>query len=331
LRLFLAQARRRGEYRVIFFNRVVRELQSLNNSIILIFLCLTISCARSSDKESVIEILPEVQPLAETEPAKPKPSAGAMAILQTGSQPLWFQLTQDGPVHITSVENAVNSAALTPWPLALHVFFIHESENELIIAINRDGFLRLAPNSGTTPGIAMYCFGGGEFFRQYTMGGFVYYQDKPAALLYLDDIFLNSNAPLPNPRTWTFNMDSNTPFPLDIPALAQFPAEDGWDIDTLRSGSDGYWYYRAVKRRGSNPEILMLRVSDLSQTGNTASLASFQNSAPKKTEISHPSLPPLPEGFTYTGIGRISDSLFASWEDQDEYSIGAAGFMLLKE
>ena len=306
--------------------------------IVLCSLFFVLSCTRNSQKNSVSEALPEVQPLAvrqskrlTSELAETRPIARAAAILQTGRQPIWFQLTEAGPVHITSIEDAVYSAAFIPWPLAYHIGFIQERGNELIIVINRDGFLRLAPNNGTTPGIAMYRFSGGEFWRQYTLGAFVLYKNQPAALLYLDDIFLNTNAPPPNPRTWTFNMDSNTPFSLDIPALQQFPAEEGWNIDTLRLGPDGYWYYRAAKRRGSNPEIRMLHVSDLSQTGNAVSLAAFQNSAPRKTEINHPSLPPLPEGFIYTGIGRITDSLFASWEEQENYSIGAAGFVLIKE
>jgi hypothetical protein len=42
------------------------------------------------------------------------------------------------------------------------------------------------------------------------------------------------------------------------------------------------------------------------------------------------SLPALPEGFTYTGIGIIAGAVFASWEEQEGYSIGAAGFMVVK-
>jgi hypothetical protein len=48
------------------------------------------------------------------------------------------------------------------------------------------------------------------------------------------------------------------------------------------------------------------------------------------TVIRHLSLPPLPEGFCYTGIGMCGDTIFASWEEQDEYSIGAAGFMVIR-
>jgi hypothetical protein len=42
------------------------------------------------------------------------------------------------------------------------------------------------------------------------------------------------------------------------------------------------------------------------------------------------SMPALPEGFVYTGIGMIAGAVFASWEEQEGYSIGAAGFMVVK-
>ena len=280
----------------------------------------TVSCNRVSGEKTASEDVPA--PVA-------RPTARPMAILQTGGQPLWFQLTENGPVLLESIEDAVFSAAFVPWPFAPHIRFFHEKDDELIMAVNRDGFLKLAPYNGETTGLALYRFSGGGFWRQYTVGGFVFYEEKPAALLYLDDRFLDSAAPLPQPRTWTFNMESNTPFPLDITALQLFPPEEGWNADTLRLGSDGFWYYRAVKRSGS-PEIRMLRTADLSQAGENISLGVFQNSARRETEFSHPSLPPLPKGFFYTGIGKVGDSLFASWEEQEDFNIGAAGFVLVK-
>jgi hypothetical protein len=42
------------------------------------------------------------------------------------------------------------------------------------------------------------------------------------------------------------------------------------------------------------------------------------------------SLPLLPEGFVYTGVGMIAGAVFASWEEQEGYSIGAAGFMVIQ-
>jgi hypothetical protein len=41
-------------------------------------------------------------------------------------------------------------------------------------------------------------------------------------------------------------------------------------------------------------------------------------------------LPVLPEGFVYTGLAWAGDTLFAAWEEQEDYNIGAAGFMAIK-
>jgi hypothetical protein len=64
-----------------------------------------------------------------------------MAILQPGRNPLWFQLTDDGPVHIEAIEDAAFSAALVPWTLASHIRFLHETDNGVVMVVNRDGFL----------------------------------------------------------------------------------------------------------------------------------------------------------------------------------------------
>jgi len=263
-------------------------------------------------------------------PPAARPAARPMAILQPGEQPLWFQLTEDGPVLIESIEDAINAAALVPWPFALHVRFFYERDDELVMAVNRDGFMKLAPDSEDAKRLAMYRFSGGDFWRQYTVGGFVFYGDKPAALLYLDDRFLDTSAPPPGIRTWTFNMESNAPFQLEIPALELFPVDEGWSADTLRFGNDGLWYYRVFKGIGPQTEIRMLRTADLAQAGEEISLGDFYNSAPRRTEELYSSLPLLPEGFCYTGTGRAGDSLFASWEEQADFNIGAAGFMVIK-
>jgi hypothetical protein len=41
------------------------------------------------------------------------------------------------------------------------------------------------------------------------------------------------------------------------------------------------------------------------------------------------SLPSLPEGFSYTGIGLAGEVLIASWEEQQDSAVGSAGFMAL--
>jgi hypothetical protein len=41
-------------------------------------------------------------------------------------------------------------------------------------------------------------------------------------------------------------------------------------------------------------------------------------------------LPPLPRGFVYTGVGPAGDAVIASWEEQEDLSVGAAGLMIVR-
>ena len=367
------------------------------------------SCGRHSRAESVADA---VQP-------EPAPALQPLAVLQAGEYPLWFQFSETGPVLLESIAGAQLSAALVPWPLAAYVPGILVAGDELFMAVNRDGFLRFVPWPGTgspdrdgPAGLGLYWIYGGEFWRQYTVGAFALVGEKPAALLYRDDRFLDSGAEVPGPRTWTWGPDSAEPEALAIPALDEFPPEEGWNVDTFRLGPDGFWYYRVLRPEAARPEIRLLRTVDPGLPGEEVSLGQFQNSAlpeplsaapaplgdllkaafvaaggasaevvspefpqqrhfagtgeggtgllvyyrngpagpcavailpdgqgvlvslnaaAEQPEVRPFSLPPLPEGFVYTGIGLAAGDVFcAAWEEQEEFNIGAAGFMVIK-
>jgi hypothetical protein len=282
-----------------------------------LFIFMAASCSRIKEKKPLDSV-----PVAHT-------GARPAVVLKTGVIPLWFRLMEEGPVLLDSIEDAAFSAAFIPWPLALHVRFLYEKDGEIILVINRDGFIKLVPYKGAIEGITLYRFSGGDYWRQYTVGGFVFFNDNPAALLYLDDHFVSSASPPPLLRTWTFNMQSNMPFPLSVPALELYPAEEGWEADVLRYGYDGLIYYRVIKRNDAKPAVFMFSTMDLAKAGYEIQPDIFFKTALHKEEISNPLLPSLPEGFFYTGIGRVGDNLFASWEEQEDYNIGAAGFVVI--
>jgi len=292
----------------------------MRNIFIILFILAALSCTRNVSVETPATIT--------------WLGAYPMAILQPGEQPLWFQVTENGPVHIELIDDAAFTCALIPWPYAPHISFMAEDSGAIVMVVNRDGFLKLTPNNDYSgaekSSLALYRFSGGDFWRQYTVGGFIYFEDTPTALIYLDERFLASNTPLPRFKTWAFDMNSNNPFVVDIPAIRFFSVEDGWDIDAIRLADDDYYYFRAAKRSGFSPAVRMFRTKDLFLAGEEISVETFFNSAPRDVIYSHPSLPPLPENFVYTGLGYAGESLFATWEEQEDFSIGAAGFVVVK-
>jgi hypothetical protein len=369
--------------------------------VVVLLSCLLFSCTRGKDAVGTNAVGTNAVDVQQGE-ARVRP----LAVLQAGKYPLWFQFTDEGPVLIEAIEDACFSAALIPWPLARHIRFILARDNEIMMAVSRDGFICLSP---WNDGIGLYRLPGGEYWQGYTMGAFFLLGEnrEPIALLYRDDRFIDSDQLIPQSRLWTFDLHAASPYTTAMPALDAFPPEKDWNIDTLRRGPDANWYFRASRKTGARPEIRMLRTSDFTMPGEQVSLGMFQNSAKPEPVSAAPealgkmlglvfsesgysaaavvspefqtvrffaadpdsgaiagfysgasllavsakgeafyaetgaaperaasvrrfSLPALPEGFVYTGIGMIAGAVFASWEEQEGYSIGAAGFMALK-
>ncbi|MCL2191620.1 MAG: hypothetical protein FWB79_06505 [Treponema sp.] len=363
---------------------------------------LLFSCDRVAEGDRVYE--------AGVVEAPAPPRVPPLAILRAGEFPLWFQIADDGPRLIERIEDAVYSAALIPWPHAAHVRFTLAQDDELLMAVNRDGFVRLSPWPAHPGGVGLYRVPGGEPWRLYTVGAFVRPDPdgSPVALLYRNEWFLHQDVPPPAHRLWGFDEYSTEPRPVPMPSLDAFPPEEGWDLDVLRRGGSGYWYYRATRRNAARQEIAMLRTDSLGREGQRTSLGDFHNAArPEPLSAAPPglremlalalaeggfgsatvvspdfqscrrfasgpegvrahaffsggsvpgsafliatgpsgdavylqaglrsvrrfSLPGLPEGFVYTGIGMAGDTVFASWEEQVGFSIGAAGFMAIR-
>ena len=335
-----------------------------------------------------------------------------IAKIQAGEYPLWFQVTKNGPELLETIENACFSAALIPWPIAPHIRYILALDDSITFAVNCEGFIHFSLDKSER--IDMFRISGGEFWQQYTVGAFFAYEKQPVALLFLDDIFIDSDSLPPSPRLWTYTLYSSFPESVDIPVMNLFPAEEGWNIDMFQYKGDGFWYYRA-KNKNNAPPIQWRRFDSFNNAeinlngGEKITIGVFRNvdipeplsAAPaplqellkeletsncgiasvicakfpnvrnfsisenknafaafysEKTDASFllaadpmgkaffcktengsaPSvyefnLPVLPDAFIYTGICLINDTIIAAWEEQEGYSIGAAGFMVIRK
>jgi hypothetical protein len=369
----------------------------------------------------------------ERPPDREYPFPQPLAVLEAGENPLWFELAEDGPRQI-GFPGEAGLTPFTPWPLARHIRFALPLGDDLILGINREGFLRFAPRNGPGPvsegggGIALYRAADAARWGPYTLAALFPFAGRAAALLYRDEFFTASPAPLPAPRAFTLDPDWPAPRPLEIPAFEDFSAAEGWDLDALHAGPGGYWYYRALRKSASQPEIGYYRTGDLDRKGEAVSVTAFQNAAlPEPLAVAPPllrsvleaafalgsgggsaavvspgfpgprrfsggpdkagdgfefpgpelagfyrepaagrpgtalailpggggffhaespagadagtaappgprplTLPPLPPGFAYTAAALAGDTLFAAWEEQEGYSIGAAGFMAVR-
>jgi hypothetical protein len=213
----------------------------------------------------------------------------------------------------------------------------------LYLAVNRNGLLVFFPMEGGELGLCRF---DADYWQFYTVGSLFLYDDKPALFFYRDDMFTEPAAPPPGPPVLTLGpgfpagesgaaefpaMAYGSLAPLEVPALAAVPFAEGWEADILRPGADGRWYYREVRRRNGGRETRYFRCADLSQEGEEIDPGLYRDS--QKEETTGPDvsgLPSLPEDFAYTGVVRLGEFIIAAWEEQRDYNIGAAGFMVIR-
>ena len=297
-------------------------------------------------------------------PPPVSPPDSLIAVLRPGENPLWFEISGGPEAEKTAGTVAGEGAAagggtvlagrfrlidspagaelapFTPWPLALHGAAMLVHGEIVYLALNRDSLLAFFPMEGGDLGLCR--FAATDYWESYTVGNLFLYDDKPALFFYRDDTFTEPAASLPMPPVLALCPGSPAGEraagiygkleALEIPALADIPFAEGWEADILRPGGDGLWYYRGVRRINGGRETRYFRSADLSQGGEEISPGIYRNS--QKEESAGPpmsGLPSLPENFAYTHIVRLGDLIIASWEEQQDYNIGAAGFMVIRE
>ncbi|MCL2008238.1 MAG: hypothetical protein FWG77_09155 [Treponema sp.] len=280
-------------------------------------------CTRNRWAVTALHTEPITEEAASVWPAWP-----ALALLKTGANPLWFELGSTGPVHIISPAAAA-LPDFKPWPHARHITGILHWESFLVMLVNRDGFLVFKKN-GNDNGeeLLLYRVADRQFWNDYTAESLFIWDDRPLALLYRNDFFSPPAGISPNPQVFTLDTLSPIPIGYNIGAFRNIPA--GSEAEIVHKGIDDYWYYRVREKESAEAESQYFRTGGLDFPGERINVeqwrASYRSEEPVLNGFT---LPPLDEGFTYTGFAIFENVMIASWEEQQDAGIGAAGFMLI--
>ncbi|MDR2375020.1 MAG: hypothetical protein LBD96_01125 [Treponema sp.] len=318
---------------------------------VVLFSCGKADTASSGPQSGSLSASPTGQ--AETEGLSPSPffPEALVALLRPAETPLWFEvsavptaaavsdgaaLLPEGPRHIKSPAES-ELVPFTPWPLAPHVAATLAGGELLYLAVNRDSLLAIVPLEGGDLGL--YRFAATDYWELYTVGNLFLYGDMPALFFYRDDNFTEPTAPPPAPPVLALDSPpagtaagTAALVPLAIPALAGIA--EGWETDILRQGTDGLWYYRELRRINGGRELRYFRSPGLAWPGEEVGAGTYRDAqapgGPAEIPEERETLPPLPENFVYTHVNRLGNYVVAAWEEQEDYSIGAAGFMVLR-
>ena len=143
----------------------------------------------------------------------------AVALLETGRNPIWFELAPDGPIHIASAAAAA-LPPYTPWPHARYITGMLLWDGFLVMAVNGDGFLVLGPSENAD--LVLYR-ADHSLWRPYTAESLFLLDDRPAVLLYRNDFFSGLAVPPVFPQVYVLDKSSPVPLGISVPAFETFP------------------------------------------------------------------------------------------------------------
>ncbi|MCL2129308.1 MAG: hypothetical protein FWH35_03030 [Treponema sp.] len=214
------------------------------------------------------------------------PAWQALAQLNSGENPIWFELGTNGPSLIDSPASA-SLVDFSPWPFARYITGMKLWDSFLVIAVNRNGFIILGVRADAASAY-LYHSTLGESWKNYTAESFFSFNGKPAILLYRNDFFSESDLALPKPQVFVLDNSSPAPLAVSVPAFENFPS--GWEVEVIHRGSDGLWYFRAKDKNTNEGEIAYYKTGNLSSPGQKISMGQWWSSgSPESFEkIPHP-------------------------------------------
>lgn len=195
-----------------------------------------------------------------------------MAIVVPGENPLWFELSDDGPVVISSPEEA-SLRTFFPWPHSMHVTDMLIQDDRLIFAVNRLGFLAIIPWDDSRLGL--YPVFDKAYWSRYSIASLFCFDETPSVLLYRNDFFSSEGFPLPETPVMGLVKGNTSPIRARIPAFADFSASKGWDIEALNRGKNGIWHFIAAQKSSDLHEKLYYTCESLDSSPVSISMGDY--------------------------------------------------------
>jgi hypothetical protein len=184
--------------------------------------------------------------------------------------PRWFELTGDGLAAIAGPADA-SLAPFEPWPLARRAVGFLGSDGFIAAAVNRDGFLVCLVGADGSAGL--YRRADPARFDAYSIGGFFLRGGWPTAVLYRDRFFVDPSSAAAAPAALGLAPGGETLQAVEIPALASFPATDGWDIEAVSRAADGSWI---IKASTVELGVSYRRAADLGEAATPIATAAYR-------------------------------------------------------
>lgn len=196
-----------------------------------------------------------------------------LAIVIPGDNPLWFELSDEGPMLISSPEEA-SLRSFLPWPHSIHVTDMLIQENRLVMAANGFGFLVFIPWDNSRLG--MYSVSDKTHWNRYSIASLFLYNQRPSALFYRDDFFAgDEELPLPETQTAALVKGNTQPVKAEIPAFKDFPSIEGWDIEALSRGKNGKWYFAAAQKSSDMQQKFYYQAESLDKQPESISMGDY--------------------------------------------------------
>ena len=178
-------------------------------------------------------------------PAPPAPPANVDFFIRGAANPLWFEIAAGGLRRIDSPAEA-GAPEFEPWAFMPHVTGMIADGGELVLAVNRTGFVTIFPWESAGEELIAVCKvqGGAGFSGGLASAPFLF-EKTAAVVIQNSDYWTEKAPPLLEKRIWVRGADGGAARPVESPVFAAFEGAGGWEIGLFGIDTAGDWFFSA--------------------------------------------------------------------------------------